>query len=90
MAALQHLTDELLVEIIKFSACDRTTLLTVATVNERFNELATQILVRDIDIHVQSKDQGEQHPLLMGLYELMRRSFECILQTFRAITYRID
>lgn len=59
MAVLQDLTDEILVEIIKYTACSKTTLLTVVAVSAKLNGLATQILARDIDICVQTKNQGE-------------------------------
>ncbi len=59
MAVLQDLSDELLVEIIEFSACDKTTLLNVAAVSDKLNGLAIPILARDIDIYVQTPDQGK-------------------------------
>lgn len=60
MAVLKDLTDEILVEVVKFLACDKTTLHSLATVNEKLNGLATQILARDLDIYVQTKDQGKR------------------------------
>lgn len=59
MALLQELTDELLVEIVRCSACNKTTLLNLATVNKKFSEIATQILAHDVSIDVNPQDQGE-------------------------------
>ena len=60
MAVLKDLTDEFLVEVVKFLACDKTTLHSLATVYKKLNGLATQILARDVDIYVHNQDQGKQ------------------------------
>lgn len=59
MALLRDLSDEILVDILEFLTCDKATLCTLATVNKKFDGLATQLLARNIDVQVQTQDEGE-------------------------------
>lgn len=70
MAVLKDLTDEILVEVIRFLAFDKTTLHSLATVNKKPNGLATQILVRDVDISVHNQDQGKQDVFMVETPEI--------------------
>lgn len=58
MAALRDLTDEILLEILRCSSNDRSTLLAIARLDRGFNGLAIQLSARDIVVRVDLEDRG--------------------------------
>ncbi len=59
MARFEDLPHEILVEVIRFLTCEKATLHCLAMVNRKTSRLATQKLAYDVDIYVQTEENGK-------------------------------